>query len=200
MNDAETKKTLAPDYFEAVYQGSDDPWNFATSDYEARKYAATLDALPREKYASAFEIGCSIGVLTAQLAKRCGQLLAIDVNDAALAQARERCREFSHVSLAKMFVPEEFPAKNFDLIVVSEVGYYLSAPDWERAQNEIVNHLNPQGDVVLVHWTHFVHDYPQTGDVVHDSFANRAKGRLNLLKAVRTADYRLDVWRKADKF
>lgn len=196
MNDQEMKKTLSPDYFEAVYETSDDPWNFATSDYEARKYAATLEALPCEKYAEAFEIGCSIGVLTARLATRCERLLAVDVNDSALAQAQKRCRDLPSVTLKKMFIPDEFPAHIFDLIVVSEVGYYLSVADWERTQDEIVNHLSPHGDVVLVHWTHFVDDYPQTGDAVHDGFDRRAAGRLEHLKTERTDDYRLDVWRK----
>ena len=74
MNDSNPKTSLAPEYFEDVYNANDDPWNFASSEYEAAKYAATLAALPREKYASAFEIGCSIGVLTEKLAARCENL------------------------------------------------------------------------------------------------------------------------------
>ena len=42
----------------------------------------------RERYASAFEPGCSIGVLTAQLAPRCDRLLACDVAAAAVESAR----------------------------------------------------------------------------------------------------------------
>lgn len=198
MNDNKIKNTLSPDYFEGVYKAADDPWNFATSDYEARKYAATLAALPQDNYNSAFEIGCSIGVLTRRLAKCCKRLLAVDVNDSALAQARERCGDLSNVEFIKTFVPEEFPVNYFDLIVVSEVGYYLNEADWKKAQDKIIEHLNPKGDIILVHWTHFVHDYPQTGDSVHDDFASRNAEKLRHLKAERTEDYRLDVWRKTD--
>lgn len=194
MTDEPAKKTLALEYFEQVYDASDDPWDFATSRYEAEKYAATLAALPRENYRTAFEIGCSIGVLTAQLAARCRSLLAVDVNEKALAQARERCGDLENVNLRLMQIPNEFPGENFDLIVVSEVGYYLSAEDWRAAREKIVRHLDAGGNVVLVHWTHFVPDYPQTGDAVHDSFATSEN--LKRIFAKRTNDYRLDVWEK----
>lgn len=197
MNENAPKNSLAPEYFEDVYRASDDPWNFATSDYEARKYQATIDALPRSKYDSAFEIGCSIGVLTARLARRCAHLLSIDVSEKALARARENCADLPQVSFEKMRIPHEFPGEKFDLIVASEVGYYLSVEDWKRAQEKIIRHLKPNGNVVLVHWTHFVHDYPQTGDQVHELFAENAAGRLKHLKNLRTEDYRLDVWEKA---
>lgn len=196
MNQENEKKTLTPEYFEDVYNAGDDPWNFASSEYEAEKYAATLDALPREKYESAFEIGCSIGVLTAKLAARCDALLSIDVNEKALAQAGERCREFSNVRFRLMSIPNEFPDEKFDLILVSEVGYYLDKKDWKTAFDKIFDHLTSGGNVVLVHFTPFVHDYPQTGDEVHDSFAERSENKFRLIEKRRAEKYRLDVWEK----
>lgn len=62
------KQSLPPSYFDDLYQAKADPWGFETSEYEANKYAATLAALPNARYRSAFEIGGSIGVLTAKLA------------------------------------------------------------------------------------------------------------------------------------
>ena len=89
--------SLTPGYFDDVYRAKADPWNFQSSPYEAAKYAATLAALPRPLYRNALEIGCSIGVLTAQLAARCEQLLSIDVSEQALDQARERCAQLPQV-------------------------------------------------------------------------------------------------------
>lgn len=196
MNKNSSQRSLSPEYFEDVYNASDDPWNFATSEYETRKYAATIDALPRSHYDSAFEIGCSIGILTMKLAARCSNLLSVDVSDKALEQAQENCVDLPQVKFQKMQIPGEFPSENFDLIVVSEVGYYLSVEDWKKAQEKIFSHLNPDGNVVLVHWTHPVQDYPQTGDAVQESFAENAAGQLVHLKTERTKDYRLDVWEK----
>jgi len=198
MNDSNVK-SLAPEYFDNVYNHSDDPWNFASSEYEAAKYAATVAALPDENYRSAFEIGCSIGVLTEKLAPLCQTLLAIDVSDKALNRARARCADLPNVRFQKMVFPDELPDENFDLIIVSEVGYYLSATDWKRASGEIISQIEPDGIVMLVHWTHFVANYPQTGDAVHRSFADLSEGELKHLDAKRTDDYRLDVWRKLQR-
>ena len=45
-------RSLTTDFFEALYQQDPDPWQFATSEYEAQKYAATMAALPRDLYQS----------------------------------------------------------------------------------------------------------------------------------------------------
>lgn len=190
------KKSLTAEYFDRVYEANDDPWNFQTSEYEAGKYKATVEALPNESYANAFEIGCSIGVLTEQLAGKCENLLAVDVSDAALTAAKKRCANLPNVRFAKMNFQNEFPSGKFDLILVSEVGYYLALPDWEKAMSEIYAHLTENGQVMLVHWTPFVHDYPQTGDEVHDSFAKFAAGKMRHLDKKRAEKYRLDVWEK----
>ncbi|MFC7609312.1 SAM-dependent methyltransferase [Teichococcus aestuarii] len=63
--------SLPAAYFEALYAADPDPWRFRDSAYEAGKYAATLAALERPRYGRVLEVGCSIGVLTKQLAGRC---------------------------------------------------------------------------------------------------------------------------------
>lgn len=189
-------KTLTPDYFDRVYRANSDPWNFETSEYEQTKYTATLAALPQNYYKNAFEIGCSIGVLTARLARFCEKLLSVDVSDTALKKARKRCAELPQVRFEKMRIPAEFPRETFDLILVSEVGYYLAPNDWQMAVEKIVGQLAPNGNVVLVHWTPFVHDYPQTGVEVHDNFKSFTKGRLKNLAEKVEENYLLDVFGK----
>ena len=190
------KESLTPDYFDEVYRAASDPWNFQTSEYEAAKYSATLAALPRKFYASTWEIGCSIGVLTEKLAARCGKLLAVDISEIALKQAAERCRNLPQVEIKKMRFPAEFPVETFDLILISEVAYYLSPSDWLAAQPKIVERLTENGSVVLVHWTPEVHDYPQTGDAVHESFIDNTAGVLRRAVEKRTEKYRLDAFEK----
>lgn len=159
--------TLTPAYFDQVYAANADPWQFATSEYERAKYADTLAHLPHAQYARGLEIGCSIGVLTAQLAAYCRELLSVDVSERALAKARPYCAALPHVDLQRMRIPEEEPAGSFDLIVVSEVGYYWSREDLERAMTMLAAHHLGGGHLLLVHWTPPVHDYPLTGDEVH---------------------------------
>ena len=193
-------QSLPPEYFDRVYGANTDPWNFATSPYEAAKYAATLAALPVPRYERALEIGCSIGVFTAQLAGRCDALLSLDVAEAALAQARARCAHQTHVRFERRAVPAEFPAAAgpWDLVLVSEVGYYLNLDDLRRLRAQVTASLRPGGDLLLVHWTPRVHDYPLTGDQVHETFLERVGEGGELLHAngTRAERYRLDRFRR----
>lgn len=186
-----------PDYFAAIYEEGPDPWGFESSSYEQEKYAATLAALPRPHYASVFEIGCSVGVLTEQLAARCAQLLAVDVVEAPLTLARERCRGLEGVRFARMQVPDEFPDEMFDLIVLSEVGYYWSRDDLERATDLIVEHLNPRGQLLLAHWRPEIAGCPLIGDDVHALVAARSDALLEHRLGESRPSYLLDLWERA---
>ncbi len=97
--------TLPTEYFDALYASDPDPWKFATSPYEKEKYALTLAACPRARYVSALEVGCSIGVLTQDVASRCDRLLAVDVAEAPLLEAKRRCADLPAVRFEKMFAP-----------------------------------------------------------------------------------------------
>ena len=195
---SDQKQTLPEGYFNDVYRNNDDPWNFEGSEYEREKYAVTLEALSRERFQNAFEIGCSIGVLTQMLAHRCNKLLSVDAAEAPVVTARKRLSDFEQVQISKMGVPREFPDQEFDLIVLSEVGYYFSMPDLIELRSKILGHLQTGGQLLLVHWTPEVHDYPLTGDQVHDTFSavsGNAKP-LRLLHSLRRQTYRLDSFEK----
>ena len=190
------KKTLDAEYFKKVYDANDDPWNFTTSEYEAAKYKATIAALPKESYENAFEIGCSIGVLTRLLAKKCRQLLATDISQKALDQAIDRCKDLNNITFEKLNFPDELPEEKFDLIMISEVAYYLTAGDWDFAMEHLYKKMLPGANVVLVHWLPEVHDYPQTGDQVHERFKEFMKGKMKNVFSSRAENYRIDVWEK----
>ncbi|TDE11277.1 SAM-dependent methyltransferase [Dyadobacter psychrotolerans] len=190
--------SLPEDYFNDVYRNNEDPWEFETSEYEINKYRTTVGALPRKSYKSAFEIGCSIGVLSELLAGKCEKLLAVDVAEAPLVKARVRLKNLSQVEFKKLAVPDQFPTGQFDLIVVSEVAYYLAWPDFHLLQEKILKHLEQKGHLLLVHWTPIVHDYPLTGDEVHDDFMKLAGDNqpLRHLHGQREQTYRLDLFEK----
>jgi LmbE family N-acetylglucosaminyl deacetylase len=187
-------ESLSADYFESLYQTDPDPWKFATSDYEAQKYQATLAALPHPRYQSAFEIGSSIGVLTEKLAQHCDNLLSIDVSETAQAQAIERCQGLSQVRFQIMQFPAQYPDEQFDLILLSEVGYYWNLADLKVAESRIIDCLKPEGHLLLVHWLPVSPGYPLTGDEVHDSFLEVAQ--LHYVLGQRTLKYRLDLFQK----
>lgn len=178
--------TLPPDYFDRMYAADADPWGFDSRWYEQRKYALTLAALPSPSYPRGLEIGSSIGVLTVGLAARCTSLVALDPSARALASARTRVPP--SVSLVLGAVPENWPAGTYDLVVLSEVGYYLDAGDLELLLDLVDRDLAPDGTVVACHWRHRVPDYPQTGDQVHTALA-----RWPRVSRVEEEDFLLDV-------
>jgi phosphoglycolate phosphatase-like HAD superfamily hydrolase len=190
------KHSLRPSYFEALYGTNPDPWKFETSEYEANKYANTIAALAKQRYHSALEIGGSIGVLTEKLAHRCDSLLSVDVSKVAQAQAIQRCQYLPHVRFEIMRLPDEYPDEIFDLILVSEVGYYWCWEDLKKAQTVILNHLEPSGHLLLVHWTLYSSDYPLNGDQVHNSFLELTPTQLRHLKSQREEQYRLDLFER----
>ena len=191
----EEDRSVPPGSFEAKYNAHDDPWDYASSAYEQEKYRVALDALGGERNRSAFEIGCSIGVFTRMLAPLCDRLLAVDSAPTAVERARNRCAPLEHVQLELMHVPLQFPEETFDLVVLSEVGYYWSRKDLQITRRKILQHLTPSGRILLVHWTPPIDDAPLSGDEVHETVQAAANELVNVLHR-REPTYRLDLLRK----
>jgi predicted TPR repeat methyltransferase len=156
-------------FFDEIYAEDPDPWKFETSAYEQAKYDATIAALRDDHFANGLEIGCSIGVLTQRLAARVDDLLAIDVAEAALDRAR--ARDLPNVAFELREVPEEFPDGAYDLIVISEVMYYLDVPAFDATCDAIERTLD--GTLLAVHWRPSAPRYPLTGDEVHERLRTR---------------------------
>ena len=153
--------------FDAVHNGAADPWNYAGSWYERRKRALTLAALPAESYGRGLEVGCSIGALTAALADRCRDLLAVDASGAAVRRARHLLAGRPGVQVEQRVLPDSWPDGSFDLVVVSEVGYYLSREELAQLWDRIEASVHPGGALLLCHWRHPVAGWELDGDTVH---------------------------------
>ncbi|MCS5719154.1 PIG-L family deacetylase [Herbiconiux sp. CPCC 205763] len=165
---------VAADYFDALHRGADDPWGFESRWYEERKRAVLLASLPDRSYGEVLEVGSSTGVLSRALAARTsGRLVGVDVSEVAVERARERNADLQDVSFERMRVPAEWPSGSFDLVVVSEVGYYLDPPDLTGLIERILGSLTPLGAVICCHWRHPVAGRAIDGDGVHAVFADR---------------------------
>jgi SAM-dependent methyltransferase len=180
-------------YFDEMYDGDADPWGFASRDYEQRKYALTMASLPRARYRSAFEPGCSIGVLTEMLADRCDQLLATDIVLETVRRAQERLAGHPEVTVEIRAIPENWPAATFDLVVLSEVAYYFDQSDLSRILS-LIERSTPLGaHLVGVHWRG-VTDYPLSGDRVHEIIA--ASPHFSQVVEHSDEEFLLGVWER----
>jgi cyclopropane fatty-acyl-phospholipid synthase-like methyltransferase len=182
--------TSSAAFFEAKYQAKADPWDFSSNAYELQRYNAIIHAIPHRHYAQAFEPGCSIGVLTERLAAHCDAVYAIDFSPSASAQAAARCAHLPQVEVHCAALPEGAPAKEFDLLVVSEIGYYFNSEDWEHISTVLIDSM-PQGATVLAaHWLGQSQDHRMSGDQVHEILLAHPNLRVEL--AERNPNLRLD--------
>jgi hypothetical protein len=178
-------------YFDEIYRTDVDPWGFESSWYEQRKYALTMAALPEPHYGSAFEPGCSVGVLSALLAPRCDRLLATDIVPAVLDRAGERCRALPTAHFEVRAIPEAWPPGPFDLVVLSEIGYYFDGPALDQILFQLSATTTPSATVVGVHWRGET-NYPLTGDETHALIDQRPE--LRRIAHHLEPEFVLDVW------
>lgn len=179
-------------HFDELHARRADPWAVQTSWYEKRKRGLLLAALPSERFDSAFEIGCSIGELTAALAKRCDRVLAVDSSAVAVHSASQRTAGLSAARVQRMRIPTEWPGAQFDLIVISEVAYYLASDQWARTIQRCRRSLRPGGIVVLCHWLGVSDDFAQSGEDAHTQF--RRESGMTAVVEHREADFVLEVF------
>ncbi|WP_433874199.1 PIG-L family deacetylase [Sinomonas atrocyanea] len=180
--------------FDAVHASSPDPWHFTTSWYEQRKRAVTLSALPDRRYRRALEVGCSIGVLTAELAERADEVVATDISQIALDHAASRLREVQNIRWERLTLPGEWPEGRFDLIVASEVGYYFGDAELDEFVRRCLASLTDDGALVACHWLGPIDGWPLTGEDVHERL--RADDGLETLVQHRERDFLLEVFVK----
>lgn len=140
-------------YFGALYR-RDDPYGYRDRWYEARKRGLLLATLPRQRFANAWELGCSNGELTAALAERCDAILGTDLSVRAVELAIRRTAKMGNVTVHQATHPADWPTGQFDLIVFSEVGYFLTPAALDECVGRIRTSLTPQGVLVACHWQH----------------------------------------------
>ena len=157
------------DALDQVHVERPDPWQ-VDSPYERRKRAVTLASLPRERYRSALEVGCSVGALAVDLAGRCDHLLAVDASRAAIDLALRRTSGVEHLDVRRARVPEQWPEGRHDLVSISEVGYFLGPRRLAEVVERALAALTDDGHLLLCHWRHQPVGWPLAGPAVHEAF------------------------------
>ncbi len=180
--------------FEARYRSDPDPWGYTHSDYERQKYVATLAACGPGPFERALELGSSIGVLSALLAPRCRALVSIDGSATAVVQARLRLAEHPQVELVCGRIPNAIPAGDYDLVLASEILYYLTTDELGETLSVLSARMQPDAHLVAVHWRPAGSERPFDADTVHAML--RARPELEPVHSGQHPDYRLDVLRR----
>lgn len=137
----------------ALYAADPDPWGHRTRPYERAKHEETLAAVGPGPIGSAIEIGCGNGALTERLAPRCRALLAVEAVPAAFEEARRRLAGDARVAVIRAVAPDGLPPLAPDLVVLSEVLYFLQPAEIDALGGWTRAHAAPGARVVSVNWT-----------------------------------------------
>ena len=170
----------AETYFDALYSDNSDPWQYQTRWYEKRKRDMCLAVLPKAQYHNAIELGCGNGVFSALLAPRCHALLSMDGNKQAVQLAKQHLAESAHVNVIQGVIPNALPTAQptFDLIIISEILYYLSPNDIDIVITWIKQNLAIGGTLLCCHWRYAIEGFVMTGETVHQRL-NQAFNKVN---------------------
>ena len=93
---------------------------------------------------------------------------------AGVAAARRRCADRPTVEVVEGIVPEDWPTGRFDLIVLSEVLYYLDGDAVDACLAHAHRSLVVGGHLVAVHYRRPVPAHRWTGDEIHDRLTGTA--------------------------
>lgn len=180
--------------FEALYRADPDPWGYRSSSYERLKYAATLAACGEGPFADALELGASIGVFSALLAPRCRRLRTIDFSPTAVDIATDALAPYPGATALLGTIPGSIPDGPFDLVVASEILYYLDPLSLEGTLDRLRQTIAPGGRLVPVHWRPTGPDRPTDAASVHALL--RGLPWLEIERGESTDEYLLDVMRR----
>lgn len=179
-------------YVETMYASGDDPWRIDTGFYEQRRIELIRAGLPRPRFTRAFEPACASGRLTERLVDRCQELIAADISPRAVELTRSRVPA---ADVRQLGIPADWPDGRFDLIVLSEFGYYLPPADWKRVVERTRQSLADDWVVLACHWKHPFAERLNPTDWLHAHLAAALPGRR--ISHLDDEDFALDIWSSA---
>ena len=150
--------TVQPPDFDAMYAADPDPWNVRDSWYERRKESVVLALLARERYDHAWDTASGTGDLALALSRRCGRVTASDATPRAVVLTGDLLSGVSASVVANRLPEVPALAEPPDLVVLSEVLYYLPEADRLRALEAVGAAARPSAELVVVHWRHHPDD------------------------------------------
>jgi precorrin-6B methylase 2 len=170
-----------------LYRSDPDPWRHRTSPYERQKYARTLAAAGSDPVDLALEIGSGNGSLTRLLAERCGRVIGVECIAEAQREAERHLSATPNATVLLGTAPGELPDADPDLVVLSEVLYFLTCREI-RLLADWIQQRRP-ARVVAVNWTGETEE-----DLSGDAAAETFLSAMNAPSYPSRFDgYRLDV-------
>ena len=147
-----------------------DPWSTWTAPDEVLKRQAILHALSCRPVGRVLELGAGNGSNSRAMARRG---LRLDATEATAEGTRLVAKAIAACRRAKAFelvAPARTPRPRYDVIVISELLYYLSRKDMAKLARQISQLLERGGVLVLAHHRITFYDFAQRADGIQERF------------------------------
>jgi SAM-dependent methyltransferase len=171
--------------FEQKFRQDIDPWNYTHSAFEHFKRDMLLRACGRHKHGRVLELGCAIGETTRYLAPLSLRLVAIDASPTAVAEAKRKLRQQPKVSVYVATLPGEMPSGPYDLIVISEIAYYLRLHQLLELGKRIRSALAFRGRAVVLNHHQPFDDAAQLPALAHRKLRSQLAQTLSIVSDAR---------------
>ncbi len=189
-------------YWDGIFS-REDPWDYLNA-YEQQKYRHTLEMIPERSSARVLELGCAEGLFTKMLSDKAGAILAVDISKRALERATVRCAGLESVKFKQHDIAQGIPVGEFDLIICSEILYYLRDRfAVEAFAGQIAQILPPGGHLLMTHANMVSDDKSQTGfdfneigaKFIGETFSSEPG--LEFVRELQTELYRVQLFRRS---
>jgi SAM-dependent methyltransferase len=174
-------KPIDVEGFERKFQKNIDPWNYTYSPFERFKRGVLLRACGLTKHGRVLELGCANGETTLALSRISLRLLAVDGSVTAIAKARQRLARSCNVDFSCLILPEEMPRGPFDLIVISEIAYYLPQHRLSLLGRQVTASLASGGRAVVLNHRRLFDDAAQHPALAHRRLISHLQRSLVVL-------------------
>jgi 2-polyprenyl-3-methyl-5-hydroxy-6-metoxy-1,4-benzoquinol methylase len=143
-------RSHTPARFDRFYQLDPDPFGAKGSKYELSKQDRLLQLISRRAEYHALDVGCGNGFLSKRIAAHCTHLHGIDFSKKAVELAQKNCQELSNTTFAVEDIRSFSSLELYDLIVCSEVLYYLQGAELDDVVRKLHQLAAADGWLALV--------------------------------------------------
>jgi 2-polyprenyl-3-methyl-5-hydroxy-6-metoxy-1,4-benzoquinol methylase len=149
----------SPFCYNFIYRLARDPFTLAASSYEQKKQEDILKMVGSRRYQNALDIGCGCGISTSLLAPYCDRVQGVDFSEVAISLARKNTAQLSHLAFTVADIRKLNLWEKYDLVLCSEVLYYLKPLDLAFFVKNLEAWLKPGGWVIVVGWEGYSYVY-----------------------------------------
>lgn len=136
--------------YDLAYRLKNDLFESEASEYEQHKLNRLIEIICQQNYKNVLDVGCGIGILAEKISPCCQRIIGIDFSPKAISLARNRCGKLENVSFLERDIRTFDFQDDYDLIIFSEVLYYLEDKFIERIINRLKKNLSDSARIIIV--------------------------------------------------